>query len=175
MGTVNVHVKVPVEEVVTEVQVWVTIVPPAMEIEPIVVLTENPEPLTVTTVPIGPWVRDKTITGVVTVKVAEALFALASVAVTVLAPAVEEGTTKVAEKVPAADVVTVAGTVATVAPLNFIVMVEEEAKLAPVTVTVTPTGPWMGVNVIVGVVTVKVAEAMSRGTLPTSFPETVTV
>ena len=175
MGTVNVHVKVPVIEVVWEVQVWVTIVPPAMVIEPIVVLTEKPEPLTVTTVPIGPWVRDKTITGVVTVKVAEAVFALASVAVTVLAPAVEEGTTKVAEKVPAADVVTAAGTVVTVAPLNFIVMVEEEAKLAPVTVTVTPTGPWMGVKVIVGVVTVKVAEAVSRGTLPTSFPETVTV
>ena len=74
-------------------------------------------------------------------KVAEAVFELASVAVTVLAPAAVEGTTKVAEKVPAADVVTVAGTVVTVAPLNFIVMVEEEAKLAPVTVTVTPTGP----------------------------------
>ena len=81
------------------------------------------------------------IAGVVTVKVAEAVFELASVAVTVLAPAAVEGTTKVAEKVPAADVVTVAGTVVTVAPLNFIVMVEEEAKLAPVTVTVTPTGP----------------------------------
>ena len=41
MGTVNVHVKVPVEEVVTEVQVWVTIVPPAMVIEPIAVPTET--------------------------------------------------------------------------------------------------------------------------------------
>jgi hypothetical protein len=70
---------------------------------------------------------DRVIVGVVTVKVAEAVFALASVAVTVLAPAVEEGTTKVAVKPPAADVVTVAGTVATVAPLNFIVMVERGA------------------------------------------------
>ena len=169
------HVKVPVIEVVWEVQVWVTIVPPAMVIEPIVVLTEKPEPLTVTTVPIGPWVRDKTITGVVTVKVAEAVFALASVAVTVLAPAVEEGTTKVAEKVPAADVVTAAGTVVTVAPLNFIVMVEEEAKLAPVTVTVTPTGPWMGLRLIVEVVTVNVVVAVSAGTVPTLLPDTVTV
>jgi hypothetical protein len=54
VGTVNVHVKPPTAEVVTEVQVWVTIVPPAMEIEPIFVLTENPEPVTVTMVPIGP-------------------------------------------------------------------------------------------------------------------------
>jgi len=38
---------------------------------------------------------------------------------------VEEGTTKVAVKVPVADVVTVAGTVVTFTPLNFIVMVEE--------------------------------------------------
>ena len=54
VGTVNVHVKPPTAEVVTDVQVWVTIVPPAMEIEPIAVLTENPEPVTVTMVPIGP-------------------------------------------------------------------------------------------------------------------------
>ena len=46
-----------------------------------------------------------------------------------------------AVKPPAALVVTVAGLVVTVAPLNFIVMVEEGAKLEPVTVTVTPTGP----------------------------------
>ncbi len=150
-------------------------VAPLNVIVPIVVRTEKPEPLTVTTVPIGPWVRDKTITGVVTVKVAEAVFALASVAVTVLAPAVEEGTTKVAEKVPAADVVTAAGTVVTVAPLNFIVMVEEEAKLAPVTVTVTPTGPWMGLRLIVEVVTVNVVVAVSAGTVPTLLPDTVTV
>jgi len=49
----------------------------------IAVDTENPEPVTVTEVPTGPWVRDKEIAGVVTVKVAEAVFALASVAVTV--------------------------------------------------------------------------------------------
>jgi hypothetical protein len=141
VGTVNVHVKVPVDEVVWAVQVWVAMVPPAMEIEPITVLTENPVPVTVTIVPIGPWVSDRAIAGVVTVNVADAVFELASVAVTVLAPAAEEGTTKVAVKAPKADVVTVAGMVVTVAPLNFIVIVEEEAKLAPATVTVTPTGP----------------------------------
>jgi len=65
--------------------------------------------------------------GVVTVKVAEALFPLASFPMTVLPPAVEEGTTKVAVKPPAADVVTVAGTVVTATPLNVIVTVERGA------------------------------------------------
>ena len=72
-GTVNVHVKVPVEEVVTEVQVWVVGVAPLNLIVPIAVDTENPEPVTVTGVPIGPWVRDRVIAGVVTVKVADAV------------------------------------------------------------------------------------------------------
>jgi hypothetical protein len=56
VGTVNVHVKVPVAEVVWAVQVWVAIVPPAMVIVPIFVLMEYPVPATVTMVPIGPWV-----------------------------------------------------------------------------------------------------------------------
>ena len=138
----------PVAEVVWAVQVWVAIVPPAMDIEPIVVLTENPEPVTVTLVPTGPEVGLRLIEGVVTVKVADAVFALASVAVTVLAPAEDAGTLNVAEKAPVADVVTVTGTVVCVAPLNFIVMVEVEAKPAPVTVTVVPTGPEVGFRVI---------------------------
>jgi hypothetical protein len=54
VGTVNVHVKAPVESVVWEVQVWLVIVPRAMEIKPIFVLMENPVPVTVTMVPIGP-------------------------------------------------------------------------------------------------------------------------
>ena len=54
VGTVNVHVKVPVEEVVTEVQVWVVGVAPLNLIVPIAVDTENPEPVTVTGVPTGP-------------------------------------------------------------------------------------------------------------------------
>jgi len=44
---------------------------------------ENPEPVTVTEVPARPWTGDRVIAGVVTVKVAEPTFALASVAVTV--------------------------------------------------------------------------------------------
>jgi hypothetical protein len=172
-GTVNVHEKVPVAEVVWDVQVWVAIVPPVMEIEPILVLTENPVPVTVTEVPTGPEVGDRVIAGVVTVKVADAVFELASVAVTVWAPAVEEGTTKVAEKAPKADVVTVVGEVVCATPLNFIVMVEVAAKPAPVTVTVVPTGPWVGDRVI-DEMTVKVAEAVSPGMVPVSLPEAVT-
>ncbi len=75
---------------------------------------------------------------------------------------------------PAADVLTVAGTVVTVAPLNLIVMVEEGAKLVPVTVTVVPTGPCMGDRLIVEVVTVNVAVAVSAGTVPTLLPDTTT-
>jgi len=73
---------------------------------------------------------------------------------------VEEGTTNVAVRVPVADVLTGAGTVVTVAPLNSIVTVERGAKLVPVTVTVVPTGPRVGDRVIAGVMTVKVAVAV---------------
>jgi len=70
---VNVHVNAPVAEVVWAVQVWVAIVPPAMDIEPIVVLTENPEPCTVTEVPSGPWFGVNVMAGTVTVNVADAV------------------------------------------------------------------------------------------------------
>jgi len=54
----------------------------------------------------------------------------------------------VAVKEPAADVVTVAGTVVCVALSNAIVTVEEGAKPAPLTSTVVPTGPLIGDRVI---------------------------
>ena len=77
-----------------------------------------------------------------TVNVAEALFPLASVALTICAPAeAVEGMTKVEVKAPEASVVTVAGLVVCAAPLNAIVTMEEGARPAPVTVTVVPTGP----------------------------------
>ena len=66
-------------------------------------------------------------------------------------------TTKVAEKAPEPDEVTVAGTVVCVTPLNFIVIVEDAAKPEPVTVMVVPTGPEVGLREIEEV-TVKVAE-----------------
>jgi len=73
---VNVHVKAPVAEIVTPVQVCVAGVAPLNVIVPIVVgETENPEPVTVTEVPAGPWVRDREIAGAVIVKVEEAVSA----------------------------------------------------------------------------------------------------
>ena len=59
---------------------------------------------------------------------------------------------------PEPDEVTVAGTVVCVTPLNFIVIVEDGMKFEPVTVTVVPTGPEVGLREIEEVVTVKVAE-----------------
>jgi hypothetical protein len=107
----------------------------------------KPAPMTVTLVLTRPEVGDRAIDGV-TVNVADAVFELASVAVTVLLPAMDEGTTKVAVKAPKVDVSTVAGMVVTFTPLNVIVMVEEGVKPAPVTATEVPTGPEVGFRVI---------------------------
>jgi hypothetical protein len=182
VGTVNVHVKVPVEEVVTEVQVWVTIVPPAMEIEPIAVLIEKPVPVTVTEVPIGPEAGDREIAGAVTVNVADAV-SRGTVPMslpdrtTAYVPAAIEGTVNVHVKVPVEEVVTeVQVWVVGVAPLNLIVPIAVDTENPePVTVTGVPIGPWVRDRVIAGVVTVKVADAVSRGTVETSLPEIVTV
>jgi hypothetical protein len=95
----------------------------------------------------------------VTVKVADAVLALTSVAVTVFAPTDKGGTLNDAEKPPAAFVVIVAGIVVCVTPLYFRVVVDVEAKPAPVTVTDEPTFPLAGANEIEGV-TVKKAEAV---------------
>jgi len=107
---VNVHVKAPVAEVVWAVQVWVAIVPPAMEIEPIFVLAENPEPVTVTEMPMGPWVGDRVIAALMTVNVADAVSAGTVPTslpdkTTEYAPGAIEGTVNVHVKVPVADVV----------------------------------------------------------------------
>jgi hypothetical protein len=44
----------------------------------------------------------------------------------------------------------------------------------PVTVTDTPTDPELGLRTIEGVVMVKVADAVSAGTVPRSLPDTTT-
>ena len=54
LGTVKVHVKAPLEEVVCEVQVSVVMVPSAKVIEPICVFGEKPAPEAVTVMPTGP-------------------------------------------------------------------------------------------------------------------------
>ena len=73
----------------------------------IAVDTENPEPVTVIDMPVGPCVWERVIVGVVMVKVVDAVSGLPSlpVATTVYPPAASEGTVKVHEKVPVAEVV----------------------------------------------------------------------
>ncbi len=68
---------------------------------------------------------------------------------------------------PAADVVTVAGIVVTLAPLNSTLMTERGAKLAPVTVTVVPTGPAIGFSVLMRV---SPALSMQLDELKVPFP-----
>jgi formaldehyde-activating enzyme involved in methanogenesis len=108
--TVNVHVKVPVAEVVWELHVCVVGATPLSVIEPNVMLTENPEPVTVTEVPTGAWVTDRAIVGVVTVKVAEAVSAgtvptSLPDTTTVYGPVAMDGTMNVHVKAPVAEVV----------------------------------------------------------------------
>ncbi len=147
-GTVNVHVKVPVAEVVLDVQVCPLGVTPLNVIVPIVVRTENPEPVTVTVVPCGPLTGDRVIVGVVTVKVADALSAGAVPTslperTTAYGPNTIAGTVNVHVKVPVAEVVLdVQVCPLGVTPLNVIVpIVVRTENPEPVTVTVTPTGP----------------------------------
>ena len=148
-------------------QVWVVIVPPAMVIEPIAVLTENPAPVTVTEAPTAPEVGDRVIVGVVTVNVAEAVSPVTVPTslpdrMTVYVPDPIDGTVNVHVKVPVPEVVwAVQVCAAGVTPLNVIepiVVATENPE--PVTVTEVPTRPWVGDRVIEGVVTVKVAEAV---------------
>jgi len=97
---------------------------------------------------------------------------------TVYGPGVIDGTVNLHVKVPVAEIARpVQVCVAGVAPLNVIapIVVGETENPEPVTVTEMPIMPWMGDRVIVGVVTVKVAEAVSAGTVPTLLPDTVTV
>ena len=100
----------------------------------------NPVPVTVTDVPTKPLTGLGVIAGV-TVKVAEAAFELASVAVTVLAPATDPvvesaGTVKEALKDPDTSVVTALGVVDMAEPAYVMVTVEE-ASVKPVPDTLT--------------------------------------
>ena len=77
---------------------------------PIVVRMENPEPVTVTEVPTGPWVTDNVIVGLVTMKVADAVSAGTAPTslpdrTTMYVPVASDGTVNVHVKVPVAEVV----------------------------------------------------------------------
>jgi hypothetical protein len=115
----------------------------------------KPDPVTMTVEPVVPLVGFSLIDAVipVTVNVAEAVFELAPLAVTVLAPAAEPtGTVKLAANVPVADVVAVA----CVIPLYFTATVAEGANPVPDTVTIEPTLPVVGLNVIEAAAEVKI-------------------
>jgi hypothetical protein len=105
-------------------------------------------------VPTGPVRGFTVIEGVATVKVAETVLT-PSLAVTVWAPGEEAGTVKVMVNAPVPEEVVVVMVVAS----NFVVMVEEDRKFEPVTVTKVPSGPLLGFRVIKEGVTVKAAEA----------------
>jgi hypothetical protein len=109
-GTVNVHEKVPVAEVVVVVQVCATRATPLNVIVPIAVDAENPEPVIVTEVSFGPWVGDKVTVGIVTVKVTEAVSPVTVPMslpdkTTVYMPGEIDGTVNLHVKVPVAEVV----------------------------------------------------------------------
>ncbi len=70
----------------------------------------------------------------------------------------EAGNVNVVENEPVIELVIVVGDVACVTPSYFIVIVEDAAKPVPDTVTVEPTIPLVGLNVIEEL-TVKVAVA----------------
>ena len=69
---------------------------------------------------------------------------VASVAVTVCDPAADEGTANVAVNLPLESVVILDGFVLTAVPSYDIVMLELDAKLEPVTVTLVPAAPVVG-------------------------------
>jgi len=158
-----VAVKAPEASVVTVAGMVVCVAPLNF-----IVMAEKgakPAPVAVTVAPTAPCIGlraiDEVGMAVVTVNVAVAVFALASVAVTVRGPVGEEGTLKVAVKVPAAEVVTIAGMVVTFAPLNSIATFVRGAKLAPVTVSAVPTGPAIGLSVrmrVIPALSVQLAE-----------------
>ncbi len=94
-----------------------------------------------------------------TVKMLEAVCGDTSVAVTLCAPFVDTGVAKVALNEPMLEEATDVGDVVCVVPSYFMVMVEEAAKPAPVTVTVVAAAPPGGLSVMEAV-TEKVAEAV---------------
>jgi hypothetical protein len=156
-GTVNVQENAPVALVVREPEAQAEIATPSSTREASGVETEKPEPETVTVAPIGPWPGAIEIDGVVTVNEPLADRPPTSVATTV-EPEVPAGTTSVHEKLPEEPVVSEPeAQLAIITPSKLRdARAEETLNPLPVTVTEAPLGPWPGVTVIAGVVTVKV-------------------
>jgi hypothetical protein len=155
LGTLNVQVNAPVALVVRDPVVQLLTGMESNSSEVRAADTVNPVPDTVTVAPTGPWIGLTMIVGVVTVKVPVAVWPPGSVAVTVV-PAVPLGTLNVQLNVPVAPVVsdpTVQLVIALLSKVKDASAVETENPV-PETVTVAPMGPWVGLTVIAGVVTV---------------------
>jgi hypothetical protein len=105
------------------------------------------EPDIETVEPTMPFVGFADIDGTVTVKIAGDS-PPESAAVIVWVPAVAIGIMNVAEKVPANDEVTVGGVVGISMVSNFTVIGAFDRKYEPVTETVVPSGPLVGLSVI---------------------------
>ena len=169
-GTANMQLNEPVPSVVRVPLVQLVIVTESNTSDDSGVDTENPVPDTVTVVPMEPWPGVTVIVGVVTVNVPVAVCPPTSVAVTVVIE-VPLGTANVQLKAPAPSAVR--------EPLVQLVIVTESNTIddsavdtenpIPDTVTVAPMGPWPGVTVIAGAVTVNVPVAVWP---PVSFATT---
>ena len=112
-------------------------------------------PEIVTLEPTLPLVGFKATTGII-VNVVEPIWEPASIAVTVLAPAIEPvdepvGIMKDALKKPVLSAITGEGVVATAEPAYVNVTTEEAAKPEPLTATEPPTGPLVGLTLMLGV------------------------
>ena len=161
----------PVTSVVKDPDTHAEIVTPSKTSAARGVETENPLPATVTVAPMGPCEGVTVIATVVTVNAPIALWPPTSVAVTVV-PDVPPGTLNEQLNAPVAPVVRDPDEqLATVTPSNT-----REAsgldteKPVPATVTAEPVGPWPGVTVIAGTVTLNEPSATRP---PESVAETV--
>jgi hypothetical protein len=156
LGTVKAQLKLPLELDWQEAGVVLMMVLPNVMV--MVWLGRKPLPATVTLVPIGPWLGLKVRFGVVTANVAEAELFEVSVAVTVPVYAAL-ATVREQLKLPLVSAVSVPEEQVVMLRLpNWRVMGWLGMKLLPVTVTLVPTGPELGLKLIAGVVTVNVAE-----------------
>jgi len=170
LGTRNVQLKAPVRPVDSDplVQLETT----TLSNTRLTVLdSEKPEPDTDTCSPIGPCFGLTVILGTVTVKVPVAVWPPTSVAVTVV-PEVPLGTANVHEKSPEESVPSEPLVqLGIVTPSRTSPTVLDTENPVPATVTVAPTGPWLGLTVMLGVVTVNVG-AVVRVLVAVSSPTT---
>ena len=146
-GTEKVAVKDPDESVVMVDDDVVSVVP--LNVSAIVEEGAKSKPVTVTICPAGPPIGLALICGV-TVKTADALTFLESVALTVCLPAIDTGTEKVAVKDPDELVVMADGDMASVVLSNVNVTADEFVKPEPVIMMVVPFVPEEGFNEIEG-------------------------